>query len=164
MDSQLQMVCIPISEIAGEHEIVTKLREELGVCFSEPPSGQLTDEGLRRLANHQLIHVVEKGGRYWCIAGFRIFRILKAGLPGASEIPVVLQRRIRSVELRDSVLLELLVIPAILSIHPLERKLMGELWQSQRDSEFFVSALRNSGTGALAQILGCDPRTVEGRG
>lgn len=162
LDQQPYTACIPISKIAGEHEIVTELRKELGACFSEPPLGQFSDQGLFRLAHHQLIRVAEKGGQYWCIAGFRLFRLLKSGLRSDAEIPVLLQKRIRNSDLQESALYELLVLPAILSIHPLERKMMGRLWQSQRDSEFFTSTLRCPGSKALAQILRCDPRSVEG--
>jgi hypothetical protein len=157
------LLSVRLDQISGEHAVVTKLREELGAYFQEPVKGQMSAAGLVKLAHHYPLHVTKKGNRYSCISGLRILRLLKADLPNETEIPVLLSKRLREDVLRDIACFDLALTPVVLALHPRDKRVMGGLWQRQKDSKVFRDNLQVAGAKALSRMLGCDPRTVAER-
>jgi hypothetical protein len=150
--NSLRLITVRLQEILGEHEMVTKLRQEAGAYFLGSPLGQLTTSGLIDLVHHRPLYITAKGGKYWCISGFRIFWLLQAALPRDTQIPVLFLGRIRPTVLRDFILYELLLVPAIQTLHPHDKRLMGKLWQARKDSEVFKNSLQSTGAKGLARL------------
>lgn len=157
---RLQM--LRLDQICGVHPLVDHIRNESGGYMRDLPHGGITPQGLIEIANYAPLHVALKDGQFKCVGGQRLFRLLQF-CDGSTLVPVLAHSKLPRKALTDLIRLDLLLIPVFFSLQTKDIRRLGTTWAQQADTDFFFRVIASPGSEALANLVGCDVRTVTER-
>lgn len=159
--TEVHVSCIRLEQIVGEHKIIERLRRELKVSFSQQAAGLFSEEGLRLMAKYHPIWVTPEGEDLWCFGQLRYLSLYKSGLPGTMEVPVLIFPRVKKRQIEESFHQELLLAPEVYFLTGNDRRHMGWQWRNQSNAAFLTKTIRKPGLKTLAEMLGCEQRTLK---
>jgi hypothetical protein len=157
-----RIIRVPLSRITGEHKVVAKLRRERKVFFSQQAACLFTEEGLQLVAKYHPIWVTPDDEDFRCFGNLRYFHLFETGLPKTAEIPVMVFDRVSKKDIEELFHLELLLVPEVFVLTGNDRRHMSWQWQQEGNASFLATTIRRPELRTLAEMLGCEVRTLKG--
>lgn len=126
-----------------------------------PPLDLITAKSLHEIVRRLYITVTKQKSGYICTGQFRLFRLCKACLDPESPIPVVVRPRTGIDAIRENLLIELLLIPALLGTPRNNLKQLGAAWSRADEHQLLTKLLTTTDLKACAKLFGVDPRFLK---
>jgi hypothetical protein len=152
-----------MGEIVDEHPFVAEIRDQSLGLTRGLPIDIASEAGLLKLANRLILHIVQFKGAYRCIGSLQLFRVLRTSLPPDAIIPAIVHERLSPAELKDHIMVDLLVVPVLYTIHPRERSRFGDAWARKQNIPLLQCIFSLPVMMALSKLMGCDVRTLKGK-
>lgn len=158
-----RLLRLRMEEIVDEHPFVADIRDQSIGLMRGLPIDIASQAGLLRLANRLILHVVQFDGAYRCVGNLQLFRVLRTSLPPGAIIPAIVHEGLSPAELKDLIVVDLLVVPALYTIHPRERSRFGDAWDRKQNVPLLQRIFSLPVMMALSKLIGCDMRTLKGK-
>lgn len=161
--TQIQEIQIKLADIDGVHPAITELEKELSL----PPLGlSLRSEQKMEIVQSVLrampARLIESHGKYKCVGNVRLYRLAASCLSLSEEIPVLIttSRNKRDV-IQTNYLVELYLLPIVLALGLDDVRRLYEIWEDNKDTQLFKSALPLRTKIAFADAFRVSPASLK---
>jgi len=104
------------------------------------------------------VPIVAHEDHYLCIGSFRLFHLLRKGLPGRTKISVDVYAHLTQRALEEYIFNDVLVVPVLTGLSPGDVRAMAHSWDRLQDVELFRSLFIPAAPVAFSRLRGVKSR------